>query len=178
MVFSLRQPQEKCREQQQPLFIAFIDLTQSFDLVSRDDLFKLLPKIGCPPKLLSLTRSFYDDMMSKVQFEGNISAPFKIQSGVKQGCVLASTLFGIFFAMLLKHAFGDQTDGIFLHSRCDGKLFNPSRLKAKTKIRKVHIRDMLFANNAAIATHSGEELQTLMNCFSKPVMILALRLVS
>ena len=39
-VFSLRQLQEKCREQQQPLFVAFIDLTKAFDLVSRDGLFK------------------------------------------------------------------------------------------------------------------------------------------
>ena len=35
MIFSLRQLQEKCREQQQPLFLAFVDLTKAFDLVSR-----------------------------------------------------------------------------------------------------------------------------------------------
>ena len=40
MVFSLRQLQEKCREQHMPLYIAFIDLTKAFDLVSRDDLFR------------------------------------------------------------------------------------------------------------------------------------------
>ena len=34
MVFSLRQLQEKCREQQMPLYVAFIDLTKAFDLVS------------------------------------------------------------------------------------------------------------------------------------------------
>ena len=39
IVFSLRQLQEKCREQQMPLYIAFIDLTKAFDLVSRDGLF-------------------------------------------------------------------------------------------------------------------------------------------
>ena len=31
-----------------------------------------------------------------VQFDGNYLIPFKIRSGVKQGCVLAPTLFGIF----------------------------------------------------------------------------------
>ena len=31
-VFSLRQLQEKCREQRQPLFVAFIDRTKTFDL--------------------------------------------------------------------------------------------------------------------------------------------------
>ena len=41
MVFSVRQLQEKCREQQIPLFIVFIYLTEAFDLVSRVGLFKL-----------------------------------------------------------------------------------------------------------------------------------------
>ena len=31
MIFSLRHLQEKCREQQMPLYIAFIDLTKAFD---------------------------------------------------------------------------------------------------------------------------------------------------
>ena len=43
MVFSLRRLLEKCREQNQPLYLAFIDLTKAFDLVSRDSLFKMLP---------------------------------------------------------------------------------------------------------------------------------------
>ena len=49
MVFSLRQLQEKCREQQMPLYMAFIDLTNAFDLVSRDGLFKILPRSVAHP---------------------------------------------------------------------------------------------------------------------------------
>jgi hypothetical protein len=56
MIFSLRQLQEKCREQHQPLYIAFIDLTKAFDLVSQDGLFKILPLISCPPRLLSIIK--------------------------------------------------------------------------------------------------------------------------
>ena len=100
MVFSLRQLQEKCREQQMPLYIAFIDLTKAFDMVS--GLFKILPKIGCPPKLQSMIESFHTDTKGTVQFNGSSSEPFEIRGGVKQGCVLAPTLFGIFFGMLLK----------------------------------------------------------------------------
>ena len=159
MVFSLRQLQEKCREQGQPLYMVFIDLTKAFDLVSRDGLFKILPKIGCPPTLLSIIKSFHEDMQGIVQFDGNFSKPFYIRSGVKQGCVLAPTLFGIFFSLMLKHALGDSTEGILLHTRSDGKLFNLSRLKAKSKIRRTLIRDMLFADDAAIVAHSQEELQ-------------------
>ena len=83
----------------------------------------MLPKIGCPPKLLSIIRSFHDGMMSTVQFDGDMSAEFEVKSGVEQGCVL-----------------------------------NRSRFHAKTKIRKVLIRDMLFADAAALASHDEQGL--------------------
>ena len=102
MIFSLRQLQEKCREQHIPLYITFIELTKAFDLVSRDGLFKVLPKIGCPPKPQSMVESFHTDTKGTVHFNGSSSEPFEIRSGVKQGCVLAPTLFGIFFGLLLK----------------------------------------------------------------------------
>ena len=166
MVFSVRQLQEKCREQQIPLFIAFIDLTKAFDLVNRDGLFKLLHKIGCPPIVLSLTKSFHSDMKGTVQLDGSTSIPFNIVSGVKQGFVLAPTLFGIFFSLMLKYAFGHASEGILLHTRSDGRLFNLARLKAKMKIRRVLIRDLLFADDAAVAVHSAQHLQALLDRFS------------
>ena len=83
MIFSVRQLQEKCKEQQQPLYHAFIDLTKAFDMLSRTGLFKLLEKIGCPPKLLSIIASFHVNMHGTVSSNGEISQPFKINSGVK-----------------------------------------------------------------------------------------------
>ena len=157
MIFSVRQLQEKCREQQMPLYIAFIDLTKAFDLVSRKGLFQLLKKIGCPPQLLSITASFHDDMKGIVSYDLEASGPFVIKSSVKQGCVLAPTLFGIFFSLLLRFAFSRSEDGVHLHTRSDGKLFNLSRLKAKTKIRTVLIRKMLFADDAALSSHTEDQ---------------------
>ena len=167
MIFSLRPLQEKCREQQMPLYVAFIDLTKAFDLVSREGLFKILPKIGCPPNLQSLIESFHSNMQGTVQFNGSTSEPLHICSGVKQGCVLGPTLFGIFFAMLLKHAFGTSREGIYLCTRSDGRLFNLARLRAKAKVREALIRDMLFADDAAVASHTQRGLQSLMDRFSQ-----------
>ena len=61
MIFSLRQLQEKCTEQEKPLYVAFINLTKEFDFVSRDGFFKILAKNGCPPTLLSIVKSFHDN---------------------------------------------------------------------------------------------------------------------
>jgi len=139
MIFSLRQLQEKCREQQQPLFLAFLDLTKAFDLVSRSGLFQILQKIACQPKLLALIPAFHKDMKSTVCFDEATSDAFSVSSGVKQGCVLAPTLFGI---------------------------FNIARLRAKTKTLKVLLRELLFADDTTLASHTEAGLQCLVDKLS------------
>lgn len=51
MVFFVRQLQVKYREQRRQLYLAFIDLTKVFYLVSRSGLFALLERIRCPHAL-------------------------------------------------------------------------------------------------------------------------------
>ena len=105
-------------------------------------------------------------MLSTEQFVGDISSAFGIKSGVKQGCVLAPTHFGIFFALLLKHTFGTSSDGVYLHTRTNGHLFNIARLRSKSKISKVTVRDLLYADDASIASHTQDGLQRLMDRMS------------
>lgn len=163
MIFTLRQVQEKCREQGRPLFTAFVDLTKAFDTVSRPALYGVLQNIGCPPKLLRLVTSFHKDMIGCIQFDGSISEKFDIKNGVKQGCVLTPTLIGIYFAALLHHAFDSSTEEIYIRTRLDGSLFNLARLRAKTKTVEVLLRELLFADDAAITAHENETLQNLMD---------------
>ena len=85
--------------------------------------------------------------------EKYLSPSFKTDSGVKQGCVLAPTHFGIFFFLMLTYAFGTASDGIHLHTKHDGKLFNLKRLRAKTKVTCVLIREMLFSDDAELVNH-------------------------
>ena len=96
----------------------------------------MLQKIGCPPTVLSLNKSFHSVIKGPVQLDGFTSVAFNIVSGVKQACVLAPTLFGIFFSLMLMYTFGRASEGIYLHTRSDARLFNLARLKTKTKIRR------------------------------------------
>ena len=107
MLFSLRQLQQKCRKQQVSLYTAFIDLTKAFDLVGTCGLFHLLEKIGCPPKLLSIITACQSNMKSTVRYDGAVSNAFPTKSGV-----IALTLFGIFFSLVLSHAFRTSEDVI------------------------------------------------------------------
>lgn len=51
MIFTVRQLQEKCREQHQDLFMAFVGLSKAFDTVNRELLWDILTKFGCPKKI-------------------------------------------------------------------------------------------------------------------------------
>ena len=51
------------------------------------------------------------------------------------------------------------------HRRSDGRLYNITRLRANTKVCVTIIRDMLFADDAAVTSHTEQDLQCLMDRF-------------
>ena len=58
MIFTTRQLQEKCQEQNVDLYMTFVELTKAFDTVSRDGLWKIMTKFGCPPRFITMVRPF------------------------------------------------------------------------------------------------------------------------
>ena len=96
MIFVARLLQEKCHEQNQDLFVAFIDLTKVFDTVKRELLWQFLSRFGCPPNFLAVLQEFHSNMKAKVAVGGQLSDPFDVLVGVKQGCVLAPVIFNLF----------------------------------------------------------------------------------
>ena len=158
MIFAVRQLQEKCLEQRQDLYLLFIDLTKAFDTVSRPGLWYILPKLGCPPKFISMARSLHDGMMARVIENGDASDPFPVTNGVKQGCVLAPTLFSLLLAEMLSAALAKTSAGTTIRCRTDWRFFDLRRLKANTKVQEALVRDFLFAGDCALAAHSEENL--------------------
>lgn len=176
MIFTARQLQEKCIEQNQDLFQCFIDLTKAFDTVNRKALWDVLLKLGCTQKFTNLVKSLHDGMQARINFNGCLSDPIPVENGVKQGDVLAPTLFAIYFAAVFHIAFKDNENGIYIRYRTDGKLFNIRRFLSSTKVLTVLIRDLLYADDCDLATHTEEDLQTLMNCFSDACKMLGLQI--
>ena len=176
MVFVLRQLQEKCREQNKGLYVTFVDLTKAFDTVSRNGLWQILERLGCPPKFLSMVMQLHEDQRGQVRKSNDLSEPFTIFNGVKQGCVLAPTLFTIFFSMMLQRAtedLGDE-DGIYIRYRTDDSLFNLRRLQAHTKTLEQLIRQLLFADDAALVAHTETALQRVTSCFAEATQLFGL----
>ena len=167
MVFAARQLQEKCQEQHCDLYMTFVDLTKAFDTVSRKGLWRIMEKFGCPGKFITIVRQVHDGMMVKVMEDGEESKEFPVTNGVKQGCVLAPTLFSMVFSAMLTDAFKHCNDGIHLKYRTDGGLFNLGRLQAVNKVTETVIRDLLFADDCALNAGTAEMMQHEVDCFSQ-----------
>ena len=105
MIFTARQLEEKCQEKNVDLYMTFVDLTKAFDTVIRDGLWKSMAKFGCPPRFIAMVWQIHDDMQARVQNDGEYSEPFRVTNRVKQGCVMAPTLFSVLLSAMLTDAF-------------------------------------------------------------------------
>ena len=70
MIFTARQLQEKCQEQNVDLYMSFVGLTKAFDTVSREGLWKIMAKFDCPAKFIAMVQQFNDGMLTRVQNDG------------------------------------------------------------------------------------------------------------
>ena len=64
---------------------------------------KLWQKFGCQTRFIAIVQQFHDGMFARVQKDGEYSE--SVINGVKQGCVMAPTLFSMMFSAMLTDAF-------------------------------------------------------------------------
>ena len=143
-----------------------MDFSKAFDTVDRDTLWKLLRRYGCPDNFIRVLQSFHDGMTASISCGGGCSEPFNVGHGVKQGCVLAPTLFTIFLAAVLQRM-PEHLGDLHIRTRSDGDLFNLRRLKAKSKTLEKLIQELLFADDTALVTHSLQAMQNLLTAFAE-----------
>ena len=96
------------------LYAAFVNLTEGFDSVSRNGLWKILARLGCPPKFLTVFCQLHGGKQGQVKHNGSLSGSFPISNGVKLGYILAPSLFNIFISTMLCDAKQDLPDDIYI----------------------------------------------------------------
>ena len=79
---------------------------------------------------------------------------------------MAPTLFSIFLSAMLEEAFADFEEGVYIQSRQDADLFNVAHFKAKTKSTQILVRELLFADDSALVSHTPEQMQHVIDVFS------------
>nr|VZI11509.1 unnamed protein product [Spirometra erinaceieuropaei] len=148
------------------LFSTFVDLTKAFETVNREGLWKTMQKFGCPERFTQMVRQLHDGMMARVTDNGAVSDAFAVTNGVKQGCVLAPTLFSLMFTAMLMDARLDKCPGIRIAHRTDGRLLNQRRMHFQSRVSTTTVHELLFADDCAMNTTSKEDMQGSMDLFS------------
>ena len=73
----------------QSTFVSFIYMRKAFDTVPRNMLWYKLIKTGIHGKFLSALQSLYDNVKCAVKVNDCLTPWFKVDTCVKQGCVLS-----------------------------------------------------------------------------------------
>lgn len=92
---------------------------------------------------------------------------FLVTNRTKQGCVMAQLLFCIVFSAMLYDAFKNCDGGIMIQFRKDGSVFSLCRLKSSTRVMLMLIREHLFPDDCALMAHTEEDLQCILNDFTR-----------
>ena len=128
-----------------PLYCCFLDLKGAFDRVQRPLLWELLGRLGIHGRMLAAVQSLYTDCTVAIHVAGRTGSSIPSITGVKQGCPLSPTLFGLLL------------DGLhrFLRSHCpvQGPLVGPIR-----------VPDLAYADDVVLADDSTPDgLQVLID---------------
>ena len=91
------------RQLNRPFYVSFDDLKSVFDSVDRNAVWKALRARGIPNILLNLIEDFHTHTGDTVRIDNKFSHHFSTTSGVRQGCVLAPTLFPMAINWILGH---------------------------------------------------------------------------
>nr|VZI08015.1 unnamed protein product [Spirometra erinaceieuropaei] len=166
MTFTAHQLQEKFQEMRTHLYSTFVDLTKAFNTMNREGLWKIMQKFGCPERSTQMVRQLHDGMMARVTDNGAVSEAFAVTNGVKQGCVLAPTLFSLMFSSMLIDAYRYERPGIRIAYRTDGYLLNQRRMHFQSRVSTTAVHELLFGDDCALNTTSEEEMQRSMDLFS------------
>ena len=83
-----------------PLYTCFVDLSKAFDTINRDKLWQRLDEMGIRGKMLIALKAYYANVKECVKTHEGLTESFESGLGVKQGCPLSPTLFGLYIDSL------------------------------------------------------------------------------
>ncbi len=72
-----------------------LDQEKAFDRVEHQYLWQTLEVFGFSPNFIAMIQVLYRDIESLLKINGGLSAPFKVQRGIRQGCSLSGMLYSL-----------------------------------------------------------------------------------
>ena len=110
-ISTLRQLLEHRHTFQRPTIVVFLDIRAAFDSIDRSALWNCLLRNGVPEKYVTILRELYSHTSGRVRAYGQLSSPFAVSSGVRQGCPISPFLFNFAIDDVLQRALHGLEDG-------------------------------------------------------------------
>lgn len=153
--YSLYESLWRRRNERKTTFVCFVDIRKAYDRVWRKGLWYKLYMLGFRGKLLRVLSQLYSNVRSNVRIDGELSEPFGINIGLRQGCVLSPLLFLVFVNDLLEGMAAKNT-GIRIVAR--------DREGNRVEVGLV---GLLFADDLVIEAGSMEDLEAALQCLTE-----------
>lgn len=116
-IFNSRQLIEEAREFNTPMLLCFIDYKKAFDCVRWSSLWTVLKEIGFPDHLVTLISNLYKNNEAIIRLDNKTSNNFKVQRGVRQGCVLSPRLFNAYGEYIMRRALENFDGGVSISGK-------------------------------------------------------------
>ncbi len=129
-----------------PLYCCFLDLKAAYDYVHRPLLWDVLGRLGIHGRMLKAIQSLYATSRLAVKIGGRVGTSVPSLTGVKQGCPLSPTLFGLFM------------DGLHRYIAVHCPHLGPA-LSDGTRVSNLQ-----YADDVTLLACDPAHLQTLIEC--------------
>src|SRR5678816_1628876 len=139
------------------LYLGFMDLQQAYDRVNREALWQVLVIYGVGFRLLNGIKSMYDDSEACVRINGVNGDWFRINSGVRQGCVMSPWLFNLYMDGVMKEfEVGMAGNGVRMMENRD----------------EWRVPYLLYADDLVLCGESEESLRGLVERFGRVLSLI------
>ena len=164
-LFTLNQILNNSYDFDVPTYTCFIDLKKAYDTVNRPALWRVLSQVGLSEKVQRLLQSLHSNTNASVRAYGQMSKPFKVTNGVRQGCVLAPALFNLFLDHVVRVAFAESDDGVTIRYVTEGSISTTHRIQRDERSEielKELIQQLLYADDMSILCDDAKGLNRLV----------------
>ena len=167
-IFNLRLALRKRKEHGHASWVAFLDLVKAFDTISREMLWVVLRKLGCPDRFVARIKALHDEVIVLIR-KGDAEIRCNSYGGVRQGDILGPPLFNLYMAAVLLtfKELKQSEDCTFLTSSA-GFIFHG--VPRTTKGDVITVNEMLYADDTAAINGSRAglvaDLKTITSIFS------------
>ena len=100
----ITQMRENRKKKGKKLYLCFIDYQKAFDRVKHDKLTEVMKKAGIPELERRLIINLYWQQHASVRWEREVTQNFKVERGVRQGCIISPLLFNLYREFMISEA--------------------------------------------------------------------------